>query len=736
MDRISLCGASSLIFGVVAWSAGAHAQESATERLADQEESAGSPYEGLEEIVVSAQKRSENLQDVPIAVSVVSGDSLRDSGVGGIQSLKLAIPSVDLNRNVGYVLPSIRGVASKATGALLESPTAVYVDGVYYGATTSTLLSFSNIEQVTVLKGPQGTLFGRNATGGVIQVSTRDPSQTFGGDASIGYGNYETTTGSLYLTGGLTSWLAADVAVQGETMGEGYGTNFFNGEDVNKVRHDIAVRSKWKATLGESTVARLIADYSDHSGSDNAQRYGSNVPFQAGLGPTYGGEPWDTNVNTQPNLRIKSGGASVEVEHELGNLLFTSISAFRQTSFLTEFDTDYSAATAGAISIDQQDRQFSQEFQLQSQAFERFDWTIGAYYFNASSSYEPLTVDLAPPGPLRVAYDTTSKAESIAGFGQANYRITDAWKVTAGIRYTSEERKLEGQQQLTFPAGGPVPAPLLFDKTAKFKKATWRLSTDYQVTDDILVYLSYNRGFKAGGFNPTVPSLPDFKPEILDASEVGIKTALFADRVRLNAAAFYYDYQDVQVQTYVNNVSGVYNGAQEELYGFDADLTAMIGDAIRLSMAYQYLHGEYDSFPQAVIAVPLVTGGYVQTQGDAAGNRTVLAPTSTLSISPSYVAEFGANTVTFSASGYYNSGLFAEPDNVLRQPSYVKVNSSIRWELARGQAITLFVNNLTNEEVQATAGINGLNSLGRSFAIARYSYEPPRTYGVKFETKF
>lgn len=706
----------------------AFAQSPAATTAAPSEEAGGQA-----DIIVTAQKRSESLQRVPIAVSVATAATLRDTGASGIQSLKIATPSVEVSQNVGYVLPVIRGVGSKASGAGFESPVAIYVDGVYYAATTATLFSFNNIRQIEVLKGPQGTLFGRNATGGLIQVSTRDPGREFEGLASLTYGNYGTLQGNLYLTAPLTSKISADIAVQGTTMSDGYGVNSFDGSDVGRVKRDIGIRSKWLFEPGEGTEVRVILDYATAKGSHNVQRYPANTAFPAGFGPSYGGDEWDTQVNINPRLNTKSGGASLRIDQEVGNLTLASITAYRKARFHSVFDLDYSATPVRYADILQKDEQFTQELQLQSPGGERFNWTVGAYYFNAAAKYPPLTIFFqVPGGPQRNDTRTEQKSESLAGFVQADYELVDGLKLTAGLRYTTEKRNLDGNSVNTELAGNQVVVSTA-NASDTFKKLTWRASAAYQISPDSLVYASYNRGFKSGGFNASALTLPPFKPEVLDAYEIGLKTSFLDRRARFNAAAFYYDYKDVQVQRYVDNQQGVFNGAKARIYGLEAEISADVTDAFELGLSYQYLDTKYLSFPEAVIATPRPTlGGYALNPGSAAGNRMLLAPKSALNGNASYTIPAGSGSVKLTGNFYYNSGYFFEPDNVLKQDDYVLLNASVRWEPNERFALSVWGRNLSNEAVVSSGAMQSY----RTFGLPRYAYEPPRTYGVTAEMKF
>jgi len=724
------------------------AQAPATSPQADTAQASGSADDsasnsgdgGLQDIVVTAQRRSENLQRVPISIAVATEEQLQASGVSGLQSLKVLTPGVEVQSNNGYAFPIIRGVGSKATGPGIETPVAFYVDGVYYAAPAATLLSFNNIQQIEVLKGPQGTLFGRNATGGLIQVKTRDPSSDFGGKMNLSYGNYQTLKGDFYITGGLADNLTTDLAFVGTTMGDGYGTNLTSGKDVYRINHDIGIRSKTLLTIGSDTEVRLVLDYGDSRNSLLATRVPLGETIPAPYGPVYGGRPWDVSVNYEPVNVVKSGGASLRIDHDAGAVKIASITAYRKSKFIIDVDLDYTPTNGRRLSVDQRDHQFSQELQLLSAGNGPFSWVVGAFYFDALADYAqnrvllngPAAVPTVPPivESNQTAFQST---KSISGFGQATLEVAPGLKLTGGLRYTSEKRELGNAQTIvTRSDGSTVVTFPLSSRSATFNKLTWRAAVDYQATPDVLTYLSYNRGFKSGGFNPSALTVPPFEPEVLDAFEGGIKSTLFDRRIKLNGAIYYYDYANTQLQRVAaNGTTGIYNSAGAEIYGFDGELRAQVTPELNLVVGYQYAHGKYRSFPGAIIAAPRAAGGYTLTTGDAAGNVTILTPKHTVSIVANYTIPTKTGEISLNASGYYNSGFFVEPDNVVTQPRYFMVNASVRWEFGSGQSISIWGNNLTNRVV---SNIDGINNVG--FGVRRANYAPPRTYGVSVGTTF
>lgn len=689
--------------------------------------------DGLAEIIVTAQRRSENLQKVPIVVSVATSEELAQSGVNNIQDLKILTPGLEVQSNTGYALPIIRGVGSKGAVAGFEPPIATYVDGVYYANATANIFKFNNIAQVEVLKGPQGTLFGRNATGGLIQIITRDPEQTFSGEVELGYGNYDTKNGNVYLTGGLSESLSADISVQGAAQGNGWGTNFFNGEDVYKNHHDVSVRSKWLWQPGSNTEIRATFDYSDQKNSLGTQRSTIGaIPLPA-LGLPYGGDPWDTNVNTQPTLTLKTGGVSLKIDHDLDAVKLSSITAYRRSKFFIGVDADYTGVDLLSYTLRQTDWQFSQELQiLSNNTSSRLSWVVGAYYFLASGEYQPFQIKSFGK-TIRTVFDE-QKTDSISGFGQATLAVTDALNITGGLRYTSEKRSLDFPLNpgLNFPL-----TPVLVNQSKRFNKLTWRASIDYTFADGFFGYASYNRGFKSGGFNSINPFLPElaYGPETLDAYEVGFKSTFLDRRVRLNAAGFYYNYDKVQVQRLLFGGNGIYNGPTAKIRGFDVDLQTKLTSQLNLDIGYQYLHGRYSEFPGLIQSTRLLTGGFGVTAVNApAGKTVVFTPESTVSVRANYKVPLAEGGVNFNVSYYYNSGYYPEPDNVLREDAYSTLNLSAKWSAPDERvSVGLWMNNVTNE---AVANIHGIQPFGGGVGGERISYAAPRTFGITLGSKF
>lgn len=707
------------------------AQEAAPSDLPAAEEQSG----GLEDIVVTAQRRAENLQNVPIAVSALTESRMEDIGVSNTLDLNVAVPALNTVSSLGFVKPFLRGIGSTGNGAGLEPPIAIYVDNVYIPSAPAALFSFNNVERIEVLKGPQGTLFGRNATGGLIHVITKDPGNDFEGSLKAGYGSYQSWDVGGYLAGPLTDGIKASLAVQYADQGKGYGTNLFNGEDANKLHYDFSARSKLIFDLGPDTTLKFSGDY-----YHRATTFFSFRPVQ-GYKPRFvtsiPSRVWDVNSDAPAISNAEGGGGSLRLDHDFGSVKLMSLSAYRKTKYLYGADSDASPVNALASESTMKDWTFTQELQLQSGDGSALKWVLGGYYFRSTAGLVPQNILFA--GPLAPNPTSTARriitarfpAESIAGFGEVSGEVMDSTFLTVGLRYTHEEKRVNSTVNGILNNGTAVQLLPPNQDSVSAGRLTWRISVDHRFSNDTMVYASYNRGFKSGGFSPSFPNDVAYFPERIDAYEVGFKSEFANNNVRLNAAAFYYDYGNIQVARFQSGAIGIYNGAKARIYGLDADLDAIVSDNFSLFGGVSIVNAKFTSFPQGVGAVPNTTlGGFTQvTNQDLSGNDLANAPHFTSSVGgnlhfPTSIGEVGG-----SVNWNFNSGYYTQEDNLLRQDSYNMINLTFRWVSSNEkQKATFWVRNLLNEEVitQKIAGSsNGLET-----------FQPPRTYGITLETKF
>lgn len=676
---------------------------------------------GVAEIIVTAQRRGESLQKVPIAVTALTSDAITERGLSGSNSLEGVVPNLSVTRIGGVNQPYLRGVGSDGAGGFDEKSVATYVDGFYIAAPSSTQMSFNNLARIEVLKGPQGTLFGRNATGGVIQIVTKDPTEDFHANFDVGYGNYDTFDGNAYVTGGIASGLAADLAVQYHNQGDGFGTNLTTGSEVNKDR-TTSIRSKWVYT-GASTKITLFGDYEKVNSSGFAFRLGPNSSLTSGANAI---DRFDIRMNDEPNFITRNYFLGLRIEQDLGFANFISSSFYGNNRL--SYDSDITTQDGTAISLLYADtlekaKQYSQEFQLQGQSGGALSWQIGTYLFRYDY-HSNLRLTGRDVGPETIISDRGRK-ESASFYGQGTYELATDLKLTAGLRYTIDKQKTyDGLISLpTVPLNLPSA-----DRRSTNKKPTWRLALDYQINPDVLAYVSYNRGIKSGGISVTALDTDPYNPEQLDAYEVGLKTQLFDRAVRFNVAGFYYDYKDLQVSVVdsTGTSARIFNAATARVYGLDADIEVRPFENLTLSGGIGLLDAKYRSFPGAPAAGPDGSVSII----DAGGNRMINAPKVSGSVSATYTIPTSIGDFRINGTAIHKSKAFAIPSNVLGYPSYTLFNALIGWTSSDGKlGIDVWGRNLFNEVYYPIR-----------VPVPPISYAqvdgPPRTYGVRLKVNF
>ena len=679
----------------------------------------------LGEIIVTANRRAENLQNVPITVSAVSGAGLINSGVSNILDLKSAVPGANVVNSNGFINAHLRGVGSSNPGPSIESPVAIYVDGVYYASTLGVDLDFVDVQQVEVLKGPQGTLFGRNATGGLIQVTTKDPTQTPTLDVDGSYGNYNIGKIDLYAAGGLLNNLAGSISATASHQGDGFGTDFLTGKDTYKTDIDLQLRSKLVWTPLEGTKVTTVFDYSQVRNDATFRLVQGTLPLVP-TGPVYGGNIYDNDNDAPAQRFVKTGGASIKLDQDTPYFHVSDIVAYRQTSAFADFDFDSTAFPLGYIAGFTGERQFSQELQLQSLRKSFITWTAGVYYFHDIGQSNPFEAVAGVPifpdlTNAEVSYGKQS-VESVAGYGQASAEILPNTHLTLGGRYTYEGHTFVGLETLDR-GTTPILTAVNLKESKNFYRPTWRAALDHRFSPELLAYVSVNTGYKSGGFDPLAVATPAFASEILTAYEAGFKTNLLGNRITVNGSAFYYDYKNLQVQQFINGGTAIANAPGAHIKGGDLDFAAKITADLSVHGGFEYLDDRFTSFPNALISTP--AGNSAPVPGSAAGNELPLAPDAILDLGAEYeVHQVLGGDATLSTSYVYSTGYFFEPDNVLHQPDYSVLNASVRWKSSdRRYSVQFFANNLTD----ATVGVFGTTE---TFGNHQEQYSAPRLYGV------
>jgi iron complex outermembrane recepter protein len=729
-----------LLLASASWSAGAIAQ---TAPVADATEVTA----GVQDIIVTAQKRKESLQDVPISVVAFGGEKLTKLGVTNTNDLPLAVPGFQIAGSAQNNLYFIRGIGSQQVGTGTFAAVSTFVDGVYAPFTSSALKGLSNISSIEVIKGPQGTLFGRNSTGGVVQINTKDPTRELSGDFSATYGNYNHYAITGYLAGGLGENLAADISFIADDQQDGYGKNITTGDDVFK-RRLYAVRSKVVIDASDTTTVRLIGEYSSLK-SD----FGAIISIPTGLKELFnlvtGGPlliPGDYNVagDTPNGYKVDSWGGSIKVSSDFDFADFSSITSYTGYKGHTDVDFDGTPQTFAPTATDAREYVITQELQLSSPKDSKLIWTVGSFFLSQRGYTDPFTFSSpistivfgAPPGTDYLLFAKTGTT-SIAGYAQATAEIFTDTRLTLGARYTRDKRTIDGFAT----AGGVVRPSSVGKDSATFGKPTFRVALDHDFSSDFKVYASWNRGFQsgtynsnsAGGYNPLVN--PVLKPENIDAYEIGFKSEVFDRQVRFNIAAFLYDYTNLQQQTYDNNVLVSLNAGAARTKGVDAELLYQPSSNFSVGLSAAYLDAKYTDYKNApgFFTVRTPAGGlaYIaQPIPNAKGKRLAFSPKLTATAFVSHTLETSVGKFDTNASVSTNSGYFAEPSNGYKEPSFYVINLRETWSPNDKVSLSLFVKNLNNRKyyqgliTALPTGVTG-NTPGA-----------PREYGVTARYKF
>lgn len=722
-------------------------------------------------IVVTAQKRAESIQQVPATIQAFTSAKLENVGIRSLDDLTMVTPGLTMPRVGAGVTPYIRGIGTAVAGGGQEGAVAVYVDGTYLLDSSALSLDTSNVERIEVLKGPQGTLFGRNATGGMVNVITKDPSQQFGGNVRVYGGNYKRYGGDFYVTGGLAEDVSANLSMAVERQDEGFGRNIFpnpiGGSHKINFRNLFTTRGKVQWDNGDTRLL-LSADYTYRQddagysatlfpgslGIDGAFIYGGCV---AGGGsdadcraaaiagatrrPTTGFNDVNSNVTTRAYNR--SYGGYLRFEHDFGAAKFLSLSSYRHDRVQIRFDNDYTpVAATDVLSYGFTNESFTQEFQLSSNTDSPFSWIGGLYYLWAKGGTTPRVTGLAIGAPIPgIAPDGVSylqifgdiRTRSYAAFAEVNYKLTDALKLTLGGRFTRDERRSFGGQEIgaidPSAPGGVTPVFITADQKKNFQKFTWRAVAQYAITDDVNVYGSYNVGFKSGNFNAASALDPAVQPETIDAYEVGLKSQLFDRRLTFNAAGFYYDYSNLQLLVPSGVGTRIENAAKARIKGVEFDANYRVNSLLTLYGSLSRLWTKYISYPAAATYEPTGFGGNMLVVQDVSGNRLAKTPNLTFNLGGLLTVPTSVGKVSATANWSYTGEIHWDPDGRLRQDPYSLVNASLGWQsLNEALGLKFSVRNLTNAQYCLFCTAVGIADL--------YGAGQPRTFTAEVTYKF
>ena len=672
----------------------------------------------VEEVVVSARRREERLQDVPASVTSLSADRLEAAGVASTRDLNSIAPGLSFRQTGIFAQPNIRGIGSTTTVAGDEPNVATYVDGVYYAQMSGNVLEFNNIERVEVLKGPQGTLFGRNAAGGAISIITRTPTDEPTFRASASYGSFDEVRLSAYAAGAIAPRLVGDVALL-YWDSRGYARNIFDGARVAS-NDGVAVRAKLVTDPWDG--ARAILAF-DHSVADDLRalatqpREGNTRARATAPALLLPDDSREVSSNVSPHNRSIMSGVSLRLEQDLGEVQLLAITAHRKNISKSRSDTDFSPLDLAWITVDLPAKSFSQELQVSGALGDSLEWVVGAFGYTSEARYENL-VSYTGRRPTLINA-SGQKTRAVAGFGEVIWPLTPRWSLTLGLRYSDEEKELQGARNGVLTAA-----------EESWSGWTPRLIAKYEVPDLFQVYGSYSRGFKSGLFNTTLANTTPVDPERVSAFEVGLKT-LGREFGQGSLAVFRYEYKDIQVSAY-NPVLGnsLQNAAEGLVTGVEADWRKVFDNGLTVRLNATYVDAEYESFPNALVTLPLPGGGNSQEVRDVSGAKLVRTPDLTVGASVEYTRTLRSGELTIGGDLFHSGEFFWDPLNRLRQSPYTVMNARIAYSFGPGERYQLSVygRNLGNEVYSI---YQSTSTLGDNIAFGE-----PRSFGARLDFRF
>ena len=667
---------------------------------------------GLEEIVVTARRREESIQDTPISIAAFGDGELEARGLRDLQSMVGYIPNVNIGSNGSWGSSgadyTIRGAGQGRNSVTLESGIGLYIDGVFIGRSEASLSKFGDVERVEVLRGPQGTLFGKNSSGGAISITTKKPHDSFEAQVELGFGRFDRTE------------LMARVNVPlADTVFSKF-TVFNNDRDGSVIRSDgldvgdtneHGARAQFRFEPSSDLSIDVSVDYSDLDRNgpalvardiDPTQIFpfllgvlnpGVNPPFDDRWVPD---DPTQRTFGTGPTAHeLESWGGSVEVNWNLGDLDFKSITAYRGYDFLIAVDGDGTPVQMFHQMATRDFDQFSQEFQLSGQSFgEKLNWVAGLYYFteNPSEEREVNTRGIGSFGRTeQFSYD--QETLSYAAYTQGTFAITDRLSATLGVRYSYDDKELTLAEPSRF-------GDLSITGEEDFDSFTPRFDLQYQWTDEIMTYASYSEGFKGGGINDRIigvdgggfTDLP-FDDERSETFEIGFRSQLLDNRIRLNATIFQTTYTDLQQAFLIpdpaipgRNLVLTENVGEAEVDGAEIDVILALAPGFTVNASYGYMDTEITELNADAL------GPF------ALGDEIARSPENSYVLGAQYVADFsGGGSLLFRLDYSWTDEFKFGSDPVASvNPSSSLVNGQIRYD-AEKWSLALIGNNLTNE---------------------------------------
>lgn len=648
-----------------------------------------------DEIVVTAQRRDQRIQDVPVAVTPLSNQFLTDNDIRSLQDLSAIAPGLVATNAVGYGQApiTIRGIGGTNGGGnvFADEPVAIYLDDVYVGRprfNTSDILDPGSIE---VLRGPQGTLFGRNATAGAILVHSATPTSELDGYLRMSANSLNEYRTQGAISGPLAEGLEGRLAV-GYLRQEGWGRNATRAEDVPSGEQTSArARLAWDPT--QSLHLDLIGEWSEQNTRPALERVFSLATFPFIPAFDRRSDFWTDVDNNRfdhddpTEYSIDNKGVTLNASWDLGAATLTSVSGWRESQMTGFTDTDGSPLHATANRGVFNDDQYSEELRLVSNGQNTVDWLIGIYYLHENNALDPFTFFVYPASGALFA---SQKLDSYAAFADATWHASPQWSLSFGGRYSSEERDFVGG-------------------VAHLKaNGTWhnfspRGVLQFRASDNAMLYGSYSQAFKSGGFNALALGAPDeFGPEHVKAYEIGLKSDWFDNALRINLSAFHYDYKDLQVRTTPGGVGGVVieNAAEATSQGVEIETRWQATAHWSTTANLSYLDATIDRGLISTVALTIPPS--TTSLQNVSGNRLSRAPEWQGYFSARYETPIeGAGTLRFDANYRFQSETFFlevnQSHNAYRSDAWGELGGRVSYTTANNVEVAIYAQNILDE---------------------------------------
>lgn len=737
--------------------------------IAQQQDAGSKGFNSLiEEVVVTARKREESLQDAPLSVSAYTGESLEIRGIVNISDVGSLSPNMTFQNNPqaggssSVATVYIRGVGQRDFLGTIDNGVGFYIDDVYISRTVGAIVDLVDVERVEILRGPQGTLFGRNSVGGTVAIHSKKPETEFGGHVSVGVGTDSQRIVQASIDMPVSQTFRTKFAVQSNTR-NGYvnrpAGRDLGDDDVTSFRAGIL----WDAS--DDVEVRINADYSDEDENgpaffladvDVVGQFGNGFPgfynnVTAGVTCAYPGgissanpacynTQWvnSDNLGTAPTYsQTEVWGVSLAVDWSINdNLNFKSITATRDLDAKFARDADASPITIVHFFDDFQSEQFSQEFQLLGST-DRLDWIVGLYYFEEDGFNQNILDFAIANFDSRNVFET----ESQAIFTQGTFHLTDQLDLTVGLRYTDEEKTFNPDQRVvTSNIGVPAGALILplGKNTANADEMSPLVNLAYNLNENTLLYASYSEGFRSGGFVqrifPPQPSVSSFDPEFVTSYELGFKYNNADGSLSLSGAVFLMDYEDIQVRVPSGVAQIERNVGEAEVSGAEVELKWQPAASWFVEASIGYTDASFDSIDIDTIGLPNPAALDDPFATIQVGNDFDHVPEWSASanvIKQILLEENGSLSIR--VGGSYHTGYFNEPLNLpqVQTPEIAIWNANLLWTSASEElSVNVGIRNLTDEEYLTTGYFNPtigtiehLKDRGRTWSLTgKYSF--------------